>query len=177
MGLMHTNAMRKANYISSREWVFAVSGAVILILIMLVPYALGYLLTGPDTVFTGIIMNSEDSQTYFAKMLQGYDGQWLYHIPFTAEEHEPVFLGGIYLALGQLARVSGLTVEVVWHGARVVPDLLLFLPAYLFIAAFIERREWRVVADLLAFFGSGLGWVLFLLNQPYWLDAFPDDFR
>jgi hypothetical protein len=144
---------------------------------MLVPYVLGYLLAGPDTAFTGIIMNQEDSQTYFAKMLQGYDGQWLYYIPFTAEAHEPVFLGGIYLALGQLARVSGLTVEAVWHGARIVADLLLFLTTYWFIAAFIERREWRVVAYLLALFGSGLGWMLFLMNQPLWLGTLPVDFH
>src|SRR5690606_28941386 len=165
--LVHSVTVAENKRVTTREWLIAITGAVILILIMLVPYALGYLLTGPDTVFTGIIMNSEDSQTYFAKMLQGYDGQWLYHIPFTAEEHEPVFLGGIYLALGQLARVSGLTVEVMWHGARVVADLLMFLTTYWFIASFIERREWRVVAYLLALFGSGLGWVLFLLNQPY----------
>jgi hypothetical protein len=30
---------------------------------------------------------------------------------------------------------------------------------------------------LLALFGSGLGWVLFVIGQPYWLDNFPVDFK
>ena len=50
-------------------------------------------ITAPGLSFTGILMNPEDSQTYFAKMLQGYNGRFLYTIPFTPEPHDPAFVG------------------------------------------------------------------------------------
>ncbi|MEZ4646191.1 MAG: hypothetical protein R3E31_26300 [Chloroflexota bacterium] len=61
--------------------------------VLFLPYYLGYTFVPSGQAFTGILMNPEDSQTYFAKMLQGYDGQWLYTIPFTAEAHEPALVG------------------------------------------------------------------------------------
>ncbi|MFW6184104.1 MAG: hypothetical protein ACOC8X_09925, partial [Chloroflexota bacterium] len=163
--------------VSRREWRAALAASLALILLMSIPYVLGYALAGEDVLFTGIIMNAEDTQSYFAKMLQGYDGAWRYYIPFTPEAHEPVFLGGFYLALGHAARWLGLSLETVWHAARVGADLLLGLSAYWFIAAFLRRVRWRVVAHLLALFGSGLGWVLLLLGQTAWLGVFPVDFH
>jgi hypothetical protein len=145
--------------------------------VLQVPYALGYTLARPGLEFTGVIMNPEDSQSYFAKMLQGYDGRWLYTIPFTTEEHAPAFVGGFYLALGHLARALGWSLEAMWLTARVVADLILFLAIFRFIAIFLQDLRARWTAYLLALFGSGLGWLLFLLNQPYWLDWFPVDFK
>ncbi|HSM56612.1 MAG TPA: hypothetical protein VK879_10700 [Candidatus Sulfomarinibacteraceae bacterium] len=165
------------NSVAPREWLTALSATLALILLMAIPYVLGYTLAGEDVVFTGIIMNAEDTQSYFAKMLQGYDGAWRYYIPFTPEAHEPVFLGGFYLALGHAARWLGLSLEAVWHGARVAADLLLGLSAYWFIAAFLRSVRRRVTAHLLALFGSGAGWVLLLLGQSNWLGHFPVDFH
>ena len=164
-------------YPSRREWLIACFVALLAIGLTLIPYILGYGFTRPGLVFTGIVMNPEDSQSYFAKMLQGYDGRWLYTIPFTTEEHAPAFVGGFYFALGHLARVLGLSLDAIWHSARVVADLLMFLTTFGFIATFLREPRARWTAYLLAIFGSGLGWLLFLLNQPYWLDAFPVDFK
>lgn len=162
---------------SRREWTIAVLVALIAIALTLVPYALGYALARPGLVYTGTLMNPEDSQSYFAKMLQGYDGQWLYTIPYTTEEHAPAFVGGFYLFLGHLARGLGLTLETTWHVARVFSELVLFVVAFGFIADFVHEPRARWTAYVLSIFGSGLGWLLFLLNQPYWLDAFPVDFK
>ena len=142
-----------------------------------VPYALGAALARPSWEFTGVIMNPEDSQSYFAKMLQGCDGNWLYTIPFTTEEHAPAFVGGFYLGLGHLARGLGVSLVTMWHLARIAADVVLFLATFGFIAQFLEDARARWMAYLLALGGSGLGWVLFLLNQPYWLGWFPVDFK
>lgn len=160
-----------------REWMLAVLVALTTTALAQIPYALGYALARPDMVFTGILMNPEDAQSYFAKMLQGYDGAWLYMIPFTTEEHAPAFLGGFYLLLGHLTRGLGLSLETMWHAARVVCDALLFVATFDFIAEFVRDARARWTAYLLALFGSGLGWVLFLLNQPDWLAWFPVDFK
>ncbi|MCA9875257.1 MAG: hypothetical protein KC441_16415 [Anaerolineales bacterium] len=142
-----------------------------------VPYLLASLTVQPGMVFTGTLMNPEDTQTYFAKMLQGYDGRWLYTIVFTAEPHQPAFLGGFYIFLGHVARWTGLTLTAVWHLARSVSVLLLAAATYGFIAYFVTDRRTRMTAFLTAVFGAGLGWLLFLFYQPYWLGAFPVDFK
>lgn len=160
-----------------REIAIVIVGVVTLILLLFLPYALGYLAARPGLTFTGLLMNPEDSHTYFAKMLQGYDGAWRYRIPFTPETHEPAFVGGFYLMLGHLARIMGLSLETIWHLARLVASLLLFLAAYAFITSFVPNRGQQRLAYLLALTGSGLGWLLFLLGQPYWLETFPVDFR
>jgi hypothetical protein len=163
--------------IANREWVAAFLVALLTVAVVTLPYALGYALSRPGTVFSGVIMNPEDTQSYFAKMLQGFEGKWLYTIPFTPEQHAPAFLGGFYLALGHLARWTGLTIEGVWHLARIFAGLFLFLVTFGFIGTFLQDRQERWAAYLLALFSSGLGWLLFVLQQPYWLGAFPVDFK
>jgi hypothetical protein len=76
-----------------------------------------------------------------------------------------------------LARVTGLTVTAVWHLSRILADIILFLTTFAFASHFFTDRWQRWTAYLLALFGSGLGWLLFLLGQPYWLDHFPVDFK
>ncbi|MBI3912990.1 MAG: hypothetical protein HY327_02155 [Chloroflexi bacterium] len=162
---------------NARERLYAFLIALVAVAILQIPYALGYLFARDGSVFTGLLMNPEDANSYFAKMEQGYQGAWLYAIPFTPEDHAPAFIGGFYLALGQLARAVGLSVEMMWHLARIGADAILFLATYAFIASFTRDPRARGTAYLLALFGSGLGWLLFILNQPYWLDAFPVDFK
>jgi len=163
--------------VSRKEWGMVLLVGLLLVGITAVPYLLAYLTVQPGMVFTGTLMNPEDTQTYFAKMLQGYDGRWLYTIVFTAEPHSPTFLGGFYFFLGHVARWTGLTLTAVWHLARAVSVLLLAAAVYGFVAYFVTSRRTRLTAFLTAVFGAGLGWLLFLFGQTYWLDAFPVDFK
>jgi hypothetical protein len=163
--------------LSGRELTLAFLIALATITLVSIPYALGYALARPGQEFTGVIMNPEDSQSYFAKMLQGYNGSWLYTIPFTTEAHSPEFVGGFYLALGHVARGLGLSLVEVWHLSRMIADLLMFMAVFGFVATFLHDVRTRWIAYLLAIFGSGLGWLLLLLNQPDWLDWFPVDFK
>jgi hypothetical protein len=171
--------VEKANTreIASREWLIVLLVSLAATAIVSIPYILGYALPQSGTVFSGIIMNPEDTQSYFAKMLQGFEGHWLYTIPFTPEPHDPAFLGGFYLVLGHVARWFGITIEAVWQIARTASNIFLFVITFGFIATFLPDRRSRWIAYLLAIFGSGLGWLLFLLQQPYWLGAFPVDFK
>jgi len=163
--------------VSRSEWLLALAVSVIMVALLSVPYILGHELARPGTFFTGLIMNPEDSQSYFAKMLQGQEGRWLYTIPFTPEAHQPAFVGGFYLALGHLARGLDLTLLQIWHVSRSIASLFLFLVTFGFVTRFLRQPRWRWTAFLLAILGSGLGWLLLLINQPQWLGAFPVDFR
>ncbi len=176
-----------------KRWQWAILVTIITTLFLQIPYLLGYITTTEGQFFTGLIMNPEDSQTYWAKMTQGFNGAWAYTIPFTTEAHEPAYVGIFYVWLGQLARGLGISLTAVWHGSRMVADIILFLTIYWFAGLFIGGRSeivkdekqvakrqiinGRKFAFLLAVFGSGLGWLLFILQAPYWLDAFPVDFK
>ncbi len=172
--LRHETTVRK---IAGSEWLGAFLIAIAAAAVLSLPYVLGYMLSEPGRIFTGVIMNPEDTQSYFAKILQGYDGRWLYSIPFTPEQHDAAFLGGFYLILGHTARWIGLSIEGVWHMARIVTNLFLFMVTFGFISTFTPDKQTRWIAYLIALFGSGLGWLLFIFQQPYWLGAFPIDFK
>ena len=163
--------------ISRREWGLAVAVALATAVLGLVPYVLGNLLAPNDQVYQQLIMNPEDAQTYWAKMLQGFNGTWLYTIPFTPEPHAPAGVGLFYVWLGQLAQRLGLSLTAVWHGARFMAGLILFIATFRFVATFLPDKQSRWAAYLLAIFGSGLGWLLFVFGQPFWLGAFPVDFK
>ncbi|MGE5139261.1 MAG: hypothetical protein ACM3JD_07365 [Rudaea sp.] len=163
--------------IARREFAVAATVSSALVALATLPYLLGYALASPGTEFMGVLMNPEDSNSYLAKMEQGFRGDWLYLIPFTSQPHQPEFLGGFYMALGQLARITGYGVLPLWHLARLVSGLILFLSVFLFIRFFLEDKRQRWFAFLLATTGAGLGWLLFLLGQKEWLGAFPVDFK
>ncbi len=163
--------------ITPSEWGFVLIVTLVLLVITAVPYFLAYTTTQPGLVFSGTLMNPEDSQTYFGKMLQGFDGHWLYTITFTAEPHKPAFLGGFYFLLGHIARWTGTSLAAVWHAVRTLAVVVLMMATYGFIAYFVAERRTRTTAYLLAVFSAGLGWLLFAFGQTYWLDAFPIDFK
>jgi hypothetical protein len=171
---------KSANHLSAPsrgEWRTVFLIAFFAVLILFVPYGLGQIGTQPGVVFTHLIMNPEDAQTYWAKMVQGVEGAWLYTIPFTPEPHRPAMVGVFYVWLGQLARGLGLSLTAVWHLSRSLSAFILFLTTFGFVSAFTPDKRTRWTAFLLALFGSGLGWLLFIMQQPYWLDAFPIDFK
>ncbi|MCL4264193.1 MAG: hypothetical protein KJ069_13300 [Anaerolineae bacterium] len=163
--------------IRNREWTWAVAVALATAVLILLPYWLGSITVTDGRVYMHLIMNPEDSLTYWAKMWQGAQGAWLYTIPFTPESHPGAAIGVFYVWLGQFARVTGLSLTAVWHLSRVLAAFVLFVTIFGFTAVFLPDRLARWTAYLLALFGSGLGWLLFLSGQAYWLDAFPLDFK
>lgn len=160
-----------------RQWHWFVAVSLLLVGLTAVPLILGYSQTPPSRVYTGLVMNPDDSQSYLAKMRQGAAGAWGYTVPFTPEPHEPAFVGVFYLALGHGARWLGWGITAVYHLAQLFFALLLFLTTAWFVSLFLPTGEQRKTAFLLATTGSGLGWLLFLLGQPYWLEALPVDFK
>ncbi|MCJ7621833.1 MAG: hypothetical protein MUP64_16640, partial [Anaerolineae bacterium] len=151
--------------ISSNELRLATLIGVIAVAVAFLPYATGYLRGAPGWEFGGVVMNFEDAHGYLAKMRQGAEGRLLYQIPFTSEDHDGVFVGGFFLALGWVCAVTRLPVMWVWHLSRVVSGFLLLVSAYVFIAFFLEDRRRRLVAYLLVCFSSGFGWVVLLTGR------------
>jgi hypothetical protein len=124
------------------------------------PYVYAWLVTPADLRFTGLLFNPQDGNSYYAKMLQGTRGEWLFHLPFTAESHEGAFIFTYYLALGHLARLSGLPIPLIYHLARIFNSFLLLLTVYGFVTLLTAQVAERRLIYLIVATSSGLGWII-----------------
>jgi len=134
-------------------------------------------------VFSGFNFLMDDAFSYLAKMRQGAEGAWLFHIAYTPEPHPGTLFFPFHLLLGKVAALlpgpeNSLTTRMVWayHGARVAFGLGLLLTVYRFLAEFTARVLVRRLAWLMVTCGGGLGWLLVALGQADWLGSMPLDF-
>lgn len=143
----------------SFEWRWVALAAAGVALLSSLPYLVVALTTPPDLRFGGALVNPIDGQSYLAKMRQGYDGAWLFRLPFTANDEADAFLFTFHLALGHLARISSLPLTAVYQAARILGGWMLLLVVYALISRIFDstterRRAWAFVA-----LTSGLGWL------------------
>ncbi len=128
------------------------------------PYLYACLVTPDDMQFTGLLSNPTDGNSYLAKMRQGAQGNWLFHLPYTSEDHDGAFIFTYYLFLGRLSALLGLPLILTYHLARVVNSLILLFVVYYFASLLgLDKRPLRT-AFLLVGLSSGLGWLAVPFN-------------
>ncbi len=167
--------------ITRREYHFVILLGMAALAITSIPYLLGAALATEGRVFGGFVYAVEDCYSYLAKMRQGAEGDWLFHIAYTPEPHQGAFFFPFHLLLGKTAALlpgGDLTTRLVlvYHAARLACGLGLLLMTYRFLAEFTHRLVVRRVAWLMVTFGGGLGWLLVALGQSHWLESMPLDF-
>lgn len=156
--------------------------SVALLVVANLPLAVGAL-TAPAE-FSGAQFNPLDTLSYFVKMRQGYRGEWLFTLAYTANvpPGEGVWLYGGYLLLGRLTRWLGLeasALPVMYHLARLMAGLFFLLAGYRFMAGFFETVTARLKVWLWWALSGGLGWLAVLAGEaarPFLLEAVPADF-
>ena len=77
------------------RWVFLWS--ILIVGLTCLPYLYAYLVAPDDMQFTGLLSNPMDGNSYLAKMRQGAQGKWLFHLTYTSEDHEEAFIFTYYL--------------------------------------------------------------------------------
>ena len=147
---------------AERRWLIGVS--LFVLALASLPYLFGALAAGPDRVFTGLQVNPLDGVSYLAKMRLGLRGEWLFQLLFTPERSAGGLLFTYFIALGHIARLTGLSLIVIFHAARLLGGLALLWVLYEFIARLarpigLRRRMWWIVA-----LSSGVGWLAALLG-------------
>ena len=60
--------------------------AVIALLWANLPYLIGYVSSTPANRFGGFFLYEQDGYSYLAKMRQGAQGAWDFHLPYTSED-------------------------------------------------------------------------------------------
>ena len=161
--------MKSQIIITSQEWRWAVTWSVIVPVLSCLPFLVVWLSTPPGWQFTGILANPLDGHSYLAKIEQGAAGHWLFHLTYTPEDHPGAFIITFYLALGHIARVTGLSNVIVFHLARLLAGLLLLLMVFRFVAHVTPHSGERRLAFGFVALASGFGWLGILFG------AFPID--
>jgi hypothetical protein len=161
---------------SERRWVILF--AVLVLLITQLPYLLGFARQGSDYRFTGFVIGVEDGNSYIAKMLSGMNGAWLFRTPYTAFPQAGALMFLPYILLGKLASEPGAHEQLValYHLFRLGAGFLAIWASYDFLAFFVGQVRLRRLGLALVTLGGGLGWVLVLLSQDWWLGSLPLDF-
>src|SRR5574341_1545843 len=106
------------------RWVYITGG--LLLIVLSLPFLWAYATAVPDRIFMGILVNPIDGMSYQAKMLQGYNGSWLFELPYTPEPHTGVFVYTFYVGLGHLARLLNVEPILVFHVVRLVGGMFMF---------------------------------------------------
>jgi hypothetical protein len=125
------------------------------------PFIYAAFSAGGEYIFGGFLLNPIDGNTYLAKMYQGWQGEWRFKLPYTAEQGNGAYLFLFYIFLGHLSRLSGLSLILVFHIARLVSVFLFLYVLWKFISVSGVEPNWRIPIFALAVFGSGMGWILF----------------
>lgn len=154
---------------------------IIIIIIMVVvtsfPYIYAASVSGNKFVFGGFLFNPIDGNSYLAKMRQGWEGDWRFTLPYTAESGRGAFLFLFYLALGKISRVTGFTMLTTYHVVRVICLTIMLIALYNFFTGLLKTERQLKIAFILAVFGSGLGWaamVFGIFTADFWVaEAYP----
>ena len=133
-------------------WIVAV------VAVSCVPYVIAWAAAPEGKVFGGILYNTLDGQSYLAKMRQGWEGQWLFRLPFTEEPHDGAFVFTFYLLLGHLARLLGLSLPLMSHLARLLASAFMLCMLWRLLGRFFDGTT-RRRAFLLTTLGAGFGWL------------------
>jgi hypothetical protein len=154
----------KHRHLPLNEILWTTAWALLALSLVSLPYLLGCYLSSPEMHFGGFVIAVEDGNSYMAKMGQGARGEWLFHLPYTSEDHDGAILYTFYLLLGKVAGLSGLSLVNVYHLTRLLCGLLLLWMIYAFVSYFVPFVALRRIAFLLICFSSGLGWLLITLG-------------
>ena len=144
------------------------------------PYIYAWRAGGAAYQFAGFLNNPLDGITYIAKMYQGWEGNWVYKLAYSAQPGAGAYINLFYLALGHLARVLRLPLLGVYHGTRLLGALFLLWALWRFYGAIFptskDERQ-RRAAFALAALGSGLGWLALpfgAITSDFWVsEAYP----
>ncbi len=132
-------------------------------LLTCVPYLIaatpGY--AGPGLHFQGFLWGIDDANVYRSYIRQHATGHFFAWDQYTTEPQNPHFVNLLFLAMGLVCRLTGLSSVLVYHLFRVVGGVILLYLVYLLAAEVGLGRRGQWLTFLLASFSSGLGWIVY----------------
>ncbi|MEW6717746.1 MAG: hypothetical protein AB1345_09610 [Chloroflexota bacterium] len=159
-----------------REWVWALAWMAVVLSLTTIPYIVGYAVETSEEKFFGAVFNRQDYAVHLATMQLGARGEWAYRMTFTSEAHEAAYVKLAYIFLGQVARLMGMDLPVMYQVGRLVFGLAAGVAIYALLLINISELKVRRWALLIILLGSGLGWLQWLGGWLPQKDISPIDF-
>jgi len=154
-----------------------VAVAAIVLVASFTPYLYAASAAGEGYRFGGFLLNPIDGNSYLAKMRLGWQGEWQFTLPYTAEVGKGSYLFLFYLFLGHLSRLLNISLVWTFHLARFLAVLFMLAALYYFYRAIFPDVRLYSLAFLLAAIGSGMGWLGLLFGgftADFWVaEAYP----
>jgi hypothetical protein len=159
-----------------RRWVYLVT--VLVILLTTVPYFLGFAAESEGWKFSGFLFGVTDGNSYLAKMLRGYAGEWFFETSYTAIEQEGVIAYLPYMMLGKLTSppAQHLQLIILYHGFRIAGLIFLVRIYEGFLTRYLKDKAIKRWALILVLLGGGVGWFPLIIGRPDWLEWLPLSF-
>jgi hypothetical protein len=152
-------------HIAPTEWRWVISAGSLLVLLAFMPFLWIMLQQDSTMQFMGMIgVNYIDGGTYLSKMIQGEMGSWSVRFLHTPEPDQGALLQTLYPLLGSISGVAGLSHILMFHIARVIASLFMYLAIYQFAATVWSRARSRQIFFIITSLGAGFGWLLILFN-------------
>jgi len=164
--------------VSKKEYRWVIVYAATVMLILTLPYVIGYAIEGDSWKFTGFIYGVEDGNSYIAKMLSGAAGNWLFYTPYTAFPQNGVLAFLPYILLGKLSSPPGQHIQlvVIFHLFRIIAGILSIIATYDFLSIYLMHIKWRRFGTILVSLGGGLGWLMVVFGESRFLGTLPLEF-
>lgn len=165
-----------AGIVSRAELRFVTLLFLLLSLVTSAPYLLGWHLSFPNQVFTGVLEHSFDANNYLAYVAQARSGDWLFYNPMTAEPHRAVFFNFEWLMMGKIARWFQVTLPAATNLVRLLFVALLTYAVYWYSSFFLYSMLVRRIGLVMIMLGGGFGWIAAVhllhipLNSSYFID-------
>ncbi len=135
------------------------------------PAFLGMIFSGDNYQFGGFLLNPLDGNSYLAKMRQGWNGNWDFHLPFTADRGKGAYLFGFYILLGHIARWFHLDLVVTFHVFRFLCSVFMAVMIYRYFLHDFQSR-YSLLSFSWVLLGGGLGGLVIpldLLTPDFWV--------
>lgn len=138
-----------------REWGWLAALLLGVALLAALPYVLAYAQASHGLAFAGMFWSPHDFAQYGAAMREGAAGSWLIHDHLTGEPHRPAFMYPLYVALGRMASLLRLDLQLAYHAVELISRGILLVSLYLFCRAALEKAIQRRLAFSLIALSTG----------------------
>lgn len=150
-------------FVPRSEWWWTILVSLVFLLITFSPFVIIAVANPSNSQFMGVMHDHNNSAALLAHMQQGIDGRILTNFLYTSSPTTPTLIHPVYSSLGQLERIIGLPLNILFHIVRIFASLFMYLTIYHLGANIWVKVRTRRIFFTLASIGSGIGWFLLIL--------------
>src|SRR5262245_50130784 len=148
-----------AGAVTRAEWRWCLRAALLVMMLTCLPYLWLWRMTPPGLSFLGFPVGPDDQCVYLAWMRQAADGHFFLRSLWTNDPQRGLNVHLLFWLLGVTARLTSLSLPVVYQCGRVLLGAAVLLLFYRLTAFFTTSVMTRRVSLALAALSAGFGWL------------------